>query len=108
MKGLDKKLPDLRHSFERAASQRIGVHGNSAPADDAQALSVGGGFDGGARFAHGGAGKKGEAHGENFGELDSLFLRAGAEEGDGERGQQAGTVTAGAIGVNAAAMREAL
>ena len=108
MERLDEELPDFRHGFEGAAAERIGIHGNAAPAENAEALGVGGGFDGGASFLGFGGEEKREANGEDFGQLDALLLRARAEEGLGERSEQAGAVAAGAIGVDSTAVGEAL
>lgn len=105
---LDEKLPDFGHRFERAAAERIGVGGNAAPADNAEALGVGGGFDGGAGFVEGGGRDKREADCKDFGEFDSLLLGAGAEERMRKRCKKTGAVAAGTVGVDAAAVGEAL
>src|SRR5260370_20970416 len=85
----------------------MGVHRHEAPADDAEAFGVRGRFNGGAGFVDDGRRKKGEADGEHFWQLNSLLLSAGAEEGLWERSEQAGTVAAGAIGIDATAVGEA-
>src|SRR5467141_461053 len=108
MKRLDEKLPNFGHGFKSTAAQGIGVYRNATPADDTEALGVSGGFDGRASFIKHGGRKKGEADGEHFRQLDSLLLRAGAEESLGERSEQSGAVAAGSIGINAAAMGETL
>jgi len=59
MERLDEKLPDFRLRFKRAAAEGIGVHGNPAPADDAEALGLGRGFNSGASFVDDGRRKKG-------------------------------------------------
>src|SRR4029077_9294472 len=98
MERLDEKLPYFGHRFERTAAQRISVHGNAAPSDDAEALGVRGGFHGGAGFVNLGGRKKGKADGEHLRELNSLLLSAGAEKSLRERSEQTGTVAAGAVG----------
>src|SRR5258708_24336472 len=108
MKGSDEELRNFGHGFKRGAAQGIGVHGQAAPADDAQALSVGSGFNGCAGFLNDGRRKKGEADREYFGQLDSLLLGAGAEEGLWERSEQTGAVAAGSVRVDTSAVGEAL
>jgi hypothetical protein len=108
LEGLDEKLTDLRHGFESTPAKRVGVDGNAAPADDAQALGIGRRFDGGASFVNDGSGKKRESDGKEFGEVDSLFLRASAEEGLRKRSEQTGAVAAGSVSVNTATVGEAL
>ena len=46
VKWRDEKLPALRHGFESAAAEAVGIYGNLAPAEDAEALLIGGGLDG--------------------------------------------------------------
>jgi hypothetical protein len=53
-------------------------------------------------------GKKGEANTEDLGEFDSLLRRSRAEKRFWQRGEQPGAVSAGAIGVDPAAVRETL
>src|SRR5882757_5338909 len=106
MEKFDEKLPDFRHRFERAAAERIGVGRNAAPADDAEALGVGGGFDGGAGFVEHGGRDKREADGEHLREFNSLLLGASAEESLRKRSEQAGA--AGTVGINASTVGEAL
>jgi len=108
MEGFDKKLPNFGHRFESAAAQRIGIHWDLAPSDDAQPLGVRCGFNGRASIFHHGSGKKGKADREHFRQLNSLLLSAGTEEGVRERGEQTGAVTAGAIRVDSSAVGEAL
>jgi hypothetical protein len=108
MEWLDEELPDFRHRFERAAAERIGVGRNAAPADDAEALGVGSGFDGGAGFVEHEGRDERKSDGKQFGEFNSLLLGAGAEEGLRERSEKACAVAAGAVGVDAATVREAL
>jgi hypothetical protein len=108
MKGLDEKLPNFRHGFKSTAAQGIGVYRNAAPADDAEALGVRGGFNGRAGFVNHGGGKKSEADGERFGEFNSLLLSAGAEESLGERSEQSGAVAAGSVRVDSASVGETL
>lgn len=108
MERLDEELPDFRHGFEGAAAEGIGVHGNATPAENAEALGVGGGFDGGAGFGGFRGGEKREADGELFGQFNAKFLRAGTEVGLWKRSQEAGAIAAGSIGVDSAAMGEAL
>jgi hypothetical protein len=108
MEWFNKKLPNFGHRFQRSAAQRIGVHGHAAPADDAEAFGVCGGFNGGAGFVDDGGRKKGEADREHLGQINSLFLSAGTEESLWERSEQTSTVAAGAIGVNSSAVGEAL
>jgi hypothetical protein len=105
---LDEKLPDLGHGFESAAAQRIGVHGNAAPADDAETLGVRGSFDRGAGIVNLGRRKKGEADCERFGEFNSLLQSAGTEEGLRERSEQTGAIAAGAVGIDTTTVGEAL
>jgi len=57
MERLDEELPYFGHRFERTAAQRIGVHGNAAPSDDAEALGVRGSFHGSAGFVNSEEGK---------------------------------------------------
>jgi hypothetical protein len=108
MEGLDEKLPDFWHRFERAATKRIGVGWNAAPADDAKAFGVCGGFDSGAGFVEHGGRDKREANRKHFGERNTLLLGTSAKEGLRQRSEQAGAVTAGAVGIDAAAVGEAL
>jgi hypothetical protein len=108
MERLDEKLPDFGHGFESAAAQRIGVHGNTAPANNAEALGVRGSFHGSAGFVNLGRRKKCEANGERLREFNSLLLSTCAEERLWERSEQAGAVSAGAVGVDAAAVGESL
>jgi hypothetical protein len=107
VKGLDEKLPDFWHGFERAAAERIGVYGNATPTDDAEALGVSGGLDGAAGFIHFGNGKKSETYTEHFWKINALLFRAGAKERLWERGEKTGAVAAGTVGVNSTAMGEA-
>src|SRR5260370_22206621 len=107
MKRFDEELPNFGHGLKRAEAKRIGVHGHAAPADDAQALSVGSGFNGCAGFLNDGRRKKGEADREYFGQLDSLLLGASAEEGLWERSEQTGAVAAGSVRVDTSAEGEA-
>jgi len=108
MKWLDKELPNFGHRFQGAATQRIGVHGHAAPADDAQALGVRGDFNGCAGLFNDGRRKKGKANPEHFRQINSLLLSAGAKEGLRERSQQASPVAAGSVGINSTAVSEAL
>src|SRR6266478_676347 len=108
MESFDEKLPNLWHRFEGAAAQRMRVCRNAAPANDAEALGVRSGFDGSAGFVEHGGRKKGEAHREHFGELNSLLLRTGTEEWLRKRSEQTGAVAAGAVGVNSSTVGEAL
>jgi hypothetical protein len=108
MEGFDKKLPNFGHRFESAAAQRIGIHWDPAPSDDAQPLGVRRGFNGRAGILHHGSRQKGKADREPFGQLNSLLLGAGTEEGLRERSEQTGAVTAGAIRVDSTAVGEAL
>src|SRR5438132_12858254 len=101
MERLDEKLPNLRHCFQGAAPQRIGVYGDAAPADDAEALSVRGDFDGCAGFLHGGRRKKGKTNREHFGQINSLLLSAGAEKGLRKRSEQTCSVAASSVRVDA-------
>jgi hypothetical protein len=107
MKRRDEELPRFRHGFQSAATQAVGIYGNAAPSVDAEALLFSGVFDGGFGVGSGILREKGEAYAELVGELDSLFCGFGAEEGFWECGEKAGTVAAGAIGVNSTAMGEA-
>jgi hypothetical protein len=52
--------------------------------------------------------KKREANAEDFGEFDSLFRRSRAKKRFWQGGQQPCAVSAGAIRINTAAMRETL
>jgi len=107
MEGFDEKLPDFGHGFQRSPTQRIRVHGHPAPADDAQPLGLGSGFNGRAGFLNHGGRKKGKANREHFGQLNSLLLGAGAKESLWEGNEQTGAVTAGPIRVNPSAVGEA-
>ncbi len=108
MEGFDKKLPNFGHRFERPAPQRIGVYRHPAPADDAQSLGVRRDFNGRAGFLNHGRRKKCKADPEHFGQLNSLLLSAGTEEGLWERGEQTGAIAAGSIRVDASTVGEAL
>jgi hypothetical protein len=108
MKWLDEKLPNFGHRFQSAATQRIGIHGHAAPADDAQALGARGEFNGGAGFVNGGRRKKGKTDREHFRQVNSLLLSASAEKGLRERSEQTGAVAAGSVGVDSATVSEAL
>jgi hypothetical protein len=108
MEGFDKKLPNFGHGFERAAPQGIGIHRHAAPSDDAQALGVRRNFNGRAGFLSDGRWKKGETDPEHLGQLNSLLLSAGTEEGLRERSEQTGAIAAGSIRVDASAVGEAL
>jgi hypothetical protein len=101
-------LPDLGHRFERFAAERIRVGGDTAPAEDAETLGVGRGRYGSFGVGCGRGREEGEAQAENFGKIDALLLGAGTKKVVGERGKQAGTVAAGAVGVDSAAVGEAL
>src|SRR5216683_1553240 len=107
MEGFDEELPNFGHGFQRAAAQRIGVHGHAAPSDDAKTLGVRGGFNGGASFVDDRRRKKSEADGKHFWQRNSLLLSARAEEGLWERSEQTGAVAAGAVGVDTSAVGEA-
>src|SRR6266851_936520 len=43
----DEKLPAFRHGFKSAAAEAFGIYGDTAPTEDAEALLIGRGFDGG-------------------------------------------------------------
>ncbi len=86
----------------------MAARASSRTEDDAEALGVGGRFDGGAGFVEDGRGDKSEANSEHFREFNSLLLCASAEKTLGERSEQACAVAAGTIGINAAAVGEAL
>src|SRR5260370_40608374 len=103
-----EELPDFWHRLECAAAKRICVGRNAAPADDAEALGVCGGLNCRAGFVNLGGWKKSEADCEHFGQVGSRLLSASAEEGLRKRREQSGTVTAGAVGIDAAAVGEAL
>ena len=107
MKRRDEELPDFGHRLESFAAERIRVGGDAAPAEDAEALGVGGGSDGGFGVGRCGGWEKCEAQAEYFWQIDALLLRAGTEKFVRERGQQAGAVAAGAIGIDAAAVGQA-
>jgi hypothetical protein len=108
MEGFDKKLPNFGHRFESPAPQTIGIHRHAAPADDAQSLGVRRDLTGRARFLTHGRRKKSEADPEHFGQLNSLLLSAGTEEGLWERSEQTGAIAAGSIRVDASTVGEAL
>ena len=80
MERRDEKLPGLRHGFQSAAAEAIGIHRNAAPAEDAETLLIGGGFDGGLGVGNGVGREKSEAEAELFREFDSLFGGFGFEE----------------------------
>ena len=104
----DEELPNLRHRFESAAAERVRVGGHAAPAEDAKALRVGGGFDGGPGFSGCTGWKKCETQAKDFWEVDALLLRAGTEKILRERGEEACAIAAGAVGIDAAAVSQAL
>src|SRR5260221_6633934 len=81
---------------------------NATRAEDAQTFLVSGSLDGGFGGRYCVRWKKSETQAELIGEFDSLLGGLCLEEGFGERGKQAGAVTAGSIGVNTATMSEAL
>src|SRR6266478_5345888 len=56
---------------------------------------------------HGGRDKR-EADGKHFGKRNALLLSAGAEKSLGKRSEQTGAVAAGAVGINASTVGEAL
>src|SRR6266481_977000 len=56
----DEELPDLGHCFEGAAAERVCVRGDAAPAEDAKALGIGGGFNCDFSLGRCGGWKKGE------------------------------------------------
>src|SRR5438309_11679103 len=107
MEGLDEKLPNLRHCFQGAAPQRIGVYGHTTPADDAEALGVRGHFHGCAGLVNSGRSKKSKTDGERFGQVDSLPLSAGAEKGLRKRSEQTCSVAAGSVRVDASTVGKA-
>ena len=108
VKRRDKELPNFGHRLKSFAAKRVCVGGNAAPAEDAEALGVGGGGDRGFGVRRRCGWEKREAQAEYFWQVDPLFLRAGTEEFVRERGQQARAVAAGAIGVDSAAVGQAL
>jgi hypothetical protein len=103
----DEELPNLRHRFESAATERVGVGWDTSPAENAQALDVGGGFHRGSGDSSGRNWKKRKPQTKYFGQINSLLVRAGAEKFAGEGGQQTSTVAAGPVGIDAASMRQA-
>src|SRR5580704_5448549 len=103
----DEELPDFGHGLESFAAERVCVGGDAAPAENAKALGVGGGFYRGFGVGRGSGWKKGEAQAKDSWEVYSLLLRAGTKEFVRERGQQACAVAAGAVGVDTAAMGKA-
>src|SRR5947207_15744949 len=103
MEGLDEKLPNLRHCFQGAAPQRIGVYGDTTPADDAQALGVRGDFKGCTRFVNDGRRKKCKTDSEHFGETKCLTWSAGPEKGLRKRSEQTAAVAAASVRVDASA-----
>ena len=108
VKWRDEELPDFGHRFESFAAERVRVGGDAAPAEDAEALGVGGGVYSGFGVGRRCGWEKCKPQAEYFWQIDALLLRAGAEKFVRERGQQAGTVAAGAIGVDSAAVGQAL
>src|SRR5207245_1275575 len=108
MERLDEKLPNLRHCFQGAAPQRIGVYGDAAPADDAEALGVRGDFNGCTRLVNSGRSKKSKTDGERFGQVHSLLLSTGAEKGLRKRSEQTCSVAASSVGVDASTVGETL
>src|SRR5438132_12645643 len=107
MERLDEKLPNLRHCFQGAAPQRIGVYGHPTPDDDAEVLGVRGDFNGWTRFVNDGRRKKCKTDGEHFRQVDSLLLSAGAEKGLRKRSEQTGAVAAGSVRVDASTVGKA-
>src|SRR5215470_13992199 len=100
MKRLNKKLPNLRHGFERLAPQRIQVYGNAPPAANPQPFHLAGILDGSARFHSGESGNECKTNAKLFGELDLEFPGTIAEESLGQRSQQARSVSAGSIRIH--------
>jgi len=107
VKRRDEKLPNLRHGLESAAAERVCIGGNTAPAQDAKSLGIGGGFHCGAGTCCSCGRKKCQAQAEDFWQFDALLFRASPEKFVRERGEQAGAVTASTIGVHSAAVSEA-
>ncbi len=104
----DVELPDFRHRLEGFTTERVRVGWDAAPAEDAEALGVGGGGYSGFGVGRRCGREKCKPQAEYFWQIDALLLRAGAEKFVRERGQQAGAVAAGAIGVDSAAVGQAL
>jgi hypothetical protein len=100
-------LPDFGHRLESFATEGVRVGGDAAPAEDAKALGVSGGFDSGSGVCSCAGWKESEPQAEYFWEVDSLLLGAVTEEFVREGGQQARAVAAGAVGVDAAAVGQA-
>jgi hypothetical protein len=107
VKRRDIELPDLGHGFESFAAEGVCVGGYPAPAEDAETLGVGGGFYRGPSVSRCDSWEKGKPQAENFRKIDALLLRTSAEELVGKRGQQACSVAAGTVGIDAAAVSEA-
>ena len=107
MERRDEELPDFGHGLESFAAERVRVGGDAAPAENAEALGVGGGGD--CRFGVGRCcgWEKCETQAEYFWQIDALLLRAGTEKFVREGGQQAGAVAAGAVGIDTAAVGQA-
>src|SRR5260370_27749968 len=108
MKGLDEDMTNCGLGSGGAGTKGISMHGDGAPADDAQALGAGGDFNGGAGLVNGGRRKKGKTDREHFRQVNSLLLSASAEKGLRERSEQTGAVAAGSVGVDSATVSEAL
>ena len=108
MQRLNKKLPDLRHRFERFASQRIHVHGNAPPTHHPQLFTIRRDINGCAEFHFRGSRKKRKSNPKMFRQLDLQFLRALAKELLRQRSQQSGAIAAGAVRVHATTVRQPL
>jgi hypothetical protein len=75
VKWRDEKLPGLRHGFERATAEAIGVRGNAAPAKNTKAFLVGCSLDGSLGSGDGVARKESETDAELFRQFNSLLGR---------------------------------
>src|SRR5260221_12209498 len=106
MKGRDEKLPAFWHGFQSATTETVGIDRNTAPTEDAQTFLVSGSLDGGFGDRYCVRWKKSETQAELIGELDFLLGGFCLEQGFRERGQQAGAITAGSIGIDTATLCE--
>src|SRR6267143_2404942 len=108
VEGLDEKLPNFRLGFEGAAAQGVGVDWNAAPSEHAEPFGISCSLDCRLGFFGLRGGEKREAYPKYFGEYDSLLRRSCSEKRLWQGGQEPRAVSADAIRVDPAAVRETL
>src|SRR6202022_1437580 len=103
--GLDEKLPNLRHRFQRPPAQRIDVHRHAPPAHDTTALALRCVLYRGTSVAHRMGCQESESKPEILWKLDALLFCAGPEKILRKRGEQARAIPAGTVRIDTTAMR---